>query len=85
MRYTVDIKKTAQKQILGLPKIYYNKVKQAILDLEEDPRPIGYIKLSGSNNLYRIRVGIYRIIYSIEDRQLIVFVLDVEHRKDAYR
>ena len=85
MRYTVDIKKTAQKQILGLPKIYYNKVKQAILDLEEDPRPIGYIKLSGSNNLYRIRVGIYRIIYSIEDRQLMIYVLDVEHRKDAYK
>ena len=85
MNYALIIKKTAQKQILRLPKIYYRQVKNAILALEDNPRPTGYIKLAGSNNLYRIRVGIYRIIYSIEDGQLVVYILDVEHRKDAYK
>jgi len=85
VKYTVIIRKTAQKQILGLPKIYYDKVKKAILSLESNPRPVGYIKLTGATNIYRIRVGIYRIIYSIEDSQLVIYIFDVEHRKDVYR
>ena len=85
MKYTLIIKKTAQKQILGLPKPYYDKVKRAILALESDPRPNGCKKLTGSDDIYRIRIGIYRVIYSIEDGQLIIFVFDVEHRKDAYK
>jgi len=85
MPYTVIIKKTAQKQILKLPKIYYDKVKTAILELEENPRPHGCIKLTDSENIYRIRVGIYRIVYSIEDEKLIVYIFDVDHRKDVYR
>lgn len=85
MAYTVIIKKTAQKQILALPKNYYEKVRKVILSLETNPRPVGYIKLTGSDNIYRIRVGIYRIVYSIEDAQLVVYIFDVDHRKDVYR
>lgn len=85
MKYTVIIKKTAQKQILSFPKIYYEKVRKAVLALETNPRPVGYIKLTGADNIYRIRVGIYRIIYSIEDAQLTIYIFDVEHRKDVYR
>jgi mRNA interferase RelE/StbE len=83
--YTVIIKNTAQKQILKLPKIYFDKVKKAILSLENAPRPHGCIKLTGSENIYRIRVGSYRIVYSIEDSNLIVFIFDVDDRKDVYR
>ena len=85
MSYTVIIKKTAQKQILKLPKPYFEKVKKAILSLETTPRPSGCIKLTGSDNIYRIRVGSYRIIYSIEDKLLIIEVFDVDYRKDVYR
>jgi len=85
MAYTVIIKKTAQKQILALPKNYYEKVRKVILSLETNPRPVGYIKLTGSDNIFRIRVGIYRIVYSIEDAQLVVYIFDVDHRKDVYR
>lgn len=81
--YTVIIKRTAQKQILSLPKIYYDKVKKAIFALETNPRPVGCVKLTGSDDVYRIRVGIYRIVYSIEDGQLTIIVFDVEHRKDV--
>jgi len=85
VKYTLIIKKTAQKQILALPKVYYDKVKKTILALETNPRPAGYIKLTGSDNIYRIGIGIYRVIYSIEDKDLIVYIFDVEHRKDAYK
>ena len=85
MRYTVIIKKTAQKQILKLPKGYFEKVKKAILALEITPRPHGSIKLKGAENVYRVRVGSYRIVYSIEDATLVVFIFDVDDRKDVYR
>jgi len=83
--YTVIIKKTAQKQILKLPKAYFEKVKKVILSLETTPRPNGCIKLTGSDNIYRVRVGSYRIVYSIEDATLVVFIFDVDDRKDVYR
>ena len=85
MSYTVIIKKTAQKQILKLPKPYFEKVKKAILSLETFPRPHGCIKLTGTDNIYRIRVGPYRIVYSIEDKLLIVEIFDIDDRKDVYK
>jgi mRNA interferase RelE/StbE len=83
--YTVIIKKTAQKQILRLPKIYFEKVKRAIFSLESIPRPVGCIKLTGTDNIYRTRVGPYRIVYSVEDHILSVYVVDVDDRKDVYK
>ena len=49
------------------------------------PRPIGSVKLEGEENLWRIRVGDYRIVYTIEDKKLIVLVVRIAHRKDVYR
>lgn len=83
--YTVFIKQSAQKQISKLPFLYQNKVKKVILDLEKQPRPHGYIKLTGADNIYRIRVGVYRIVYEIADKLLMIYIFDVEHRKDVYR
>jgi mRNA interferase RelE/StbE len=85
VNYTVVIKKTAQKQILRLPKVYFDKVKRAILALETNPRPNGGVKLTGTENSYRVRVGPYRIVYTIEDKQLIVYIFDVDDRKNVYR
>ncbi len=83
--YEVIIKETAQKQIKKLPLPYLTKVKAAILKLQDTPRPVGCKKLVGSSNVYRIRVGIYRIVYEIIDKKLIVYIFDIEHRKDVYR
>jgi len=55
------------------------------LDLAENPRPYSNEKLTGTKNIYRIRVGVYRIVYEIIDRELIVYVFDVHHRKQVYR
>jgi len=61
------------------------RIRDAVRSLAEDPRPIGYKKMSGYDNLYRIRVGDWRIIYAIEDDRLIVLVLEVAPRSGIYR
>ena len=53
--------------------------------LADDPRPQGCIKLTGSKNIYRIREGVYRIVYEVTDNILTVYVFDVDHRKQVYR
>ncbi len=83
--YTVILKETVQKQLKRLPAAYFKKVKAAILALEANPRPHGAIKLKGGSNEYRIRVGVYRILYSIQDDILTVYIFDVDHRKQVYR
>ncbi len=85
MIYTVIIKRSAQKQIEKIPKTYIDKVKAAILILADNPRPPGCIKLTGSKNIYRIREGVYRIVYEVIDKVFIVDVFDVDHRKQVYR
>lgn len=84
MTYKISIRRKAQKQLEKVPPKDYKKVKQAILDLTQDPRPPGSKKLKGREG-WRIRQGDYRIIYEIYNDQLIIIVLDVGHRKDIYR
>jgi len=81
--YQVRIERKAQKQLNKISNPYYSKIKQAILDLGNNPRPTGSKKLKGRNG-YRIRVADYRVIYEIIDTQLIVEVIDLGHRKDIY-
>ena len=83
--YQVIIKESGQKQIKKLSSVYLSKIKTTILDLQHNPRPVNSKKLVGSKGVYRIRVGVYRIVYEIIDKELIVYVVDVEHRKDIYK
>ncbi|MHB1558699.1 MAG: type II toxin-antitoxin system RelE family toxin [Isosphaeraceae bacterium] len=57
----------------------------AIRQLADDPHPPGSRKLKGTNDLYRIRAGDYRILYTVEGRRLVVLVVNVGHRRDVYR
>ncbi len=84
--YTISIKPSALKELSKLPKATVKKAEKAISALAENPRPDGVKKLKGSEeDLYRIRVGDYRIIYSIEEEIKIVDILKIGHRKDIYR
>ena len=83
--YKVTIKKSAAKAIAKLPKIVTNRLIPAIKKLSEEPRPQSAKKLQGEESLWRIRVGDYRVVYSVEDTIMIVDVLQVAHRKDIYR
>ena len=85
MRYTVLFKPSARKALLKLPKTMQMRVVEATDALADQPRPHGVTKLQGDENLWRIRVGAYRIVYEIHDDRLIVLILRVGDRKDIYR
>ena len=83
MDYEVRISNKAEKQLAKLPTQFYQKIIKDILSLAKNPRPVGVKKLKGGQG-YRIRVGDYRIIYSIEDKILLVSVVAVGDRKEVY-
>jgi mRNA interferase RelE/StbE len=83
MKYQILIRRSAQKSLSALPSKDYIRVKQAIYDLSDDPRPMGHKKLTNRPG-YRIRVGNYRIIYEIYDNKLEVIILLIGHRRDIY-
>ena len=83
--YKITIKKTAVKELDALPKKTVVVITKAILQLAITPRPSGCKKLKGSYlEIWRIRIGNYRIIYSIDDEIKIIDVQKVGHRKDIY-
>lgn len=83
--YEILISKTAERVLKRLPASALSKVVPAIRALALNPRPLGCRKMAGREDIYRIRVGTYRIIYEILDEKLIIHVLKVGHRKDVYR
>ena len=85
MQYTVIIKPTAVKRLDKLPRPVRRRVLDALDELRANPRPAGCVKLAGDENLWRIRVGDYRVVYEIHDDSLIVLVLRIAHRRDVYR
>lgn len=82
--YEVEFSKNSKKELAKIPKVYYDNIRNHILDLANDPRPHGCKKLKGTDNEYRIRVGVYRVIYTIEDKILKVEVIRVATRGEAY-
>ena len=84
-RWQIIIHRKAEKTLKRLQGEMLECTREAIRSLAEDPRPIGYKKMAGYDNLYRIRVGDWRIIYAIEDDKLIVLVLEVAPRGGIYR
>jgi mRNA interferase RelE/StbE len=82
--YKIFFKESVEKDLRSLPKKDLKKILTRIEALAKEPRPQGYEKLSGQEK-YRIRQGTYRIIYSIQDQELTVWVVKVGHRKDVYR
>ena len=84
--YQIEVKASARKQIQALPKQMQDRVGKAIDELALDPRPRGCKKVSGAgSDRYRIRVGRFRVIYRVFDDRLVVLIVKVAHRKEAYR
>ena len=81
--YQVVIEKQAVKQLSKITPPYYGNIVSAIQELAINPKPISSIKLKGRDG-FRIRVADYRIIYTINDEILTVFVIIIKHRKDVY-
>jgi mRNA interferase RelE/StbE len=84
--YKITFKNSAQKELEALPKQAIKKIVVAIDGLAEDPRPAGVKKLKNSKeDLYRIRAGDYRVLYSITDVIRIVTIIRIGHRREIYR
>ena len=83
-KYKITFKKSVAKDLKSLPKSDIKRILSKIVSLSENPRRKGAIKLSGEN-LYRIRQGLYRIIYEISENELVVQVIKVGHRSDVYK
>lgn len=84
MNYDLSILRRAQKELSRLPPGTYERVRDAIRALGREPRPPGCRKLMGREG-WRTRVGDYRVVYDVDDRDKTITVLHVGHRRDVYR
>lgn len=84
-KYDIRYARSAEKELEQLPAIMVQRIHKAILHLADNPRPLGSIKLKGFKDKHRIRVGDYRVLYEIHDAIVTVLVVQITHRKDAYR
>jgi mRNA interferase RelE/StbE len=87
MKYDFDFRPAARRQLRALPQAAAMAILSALTPLGEDPRRLdaGIKKLSGPDDLYRLRVGVYRIVYQVRDSELTILVVHLGHRRDVYR
>jgi mRNA interferase RelE/StbE len=83
--YEIELTRRGEKEILKLDTAIFEQVRAAIDGLGENPRPLGVRKLRGRESEWRIRVGRFRVIYTIEDSTRRILIHRVTDRKDAYR
>ena len=85
MVYSIELTSSAMRTMKKLTDDVRQRIADTIGALAGDPRPPGVRKLSGSDDVYRIRTGDYRILYQIVDTELRILVVEVGHRRDVYR
>jgi mRNA interferase RelE/StbE len=85
MSYQIEITPAAQRNIKKLPKNIQQQIIEKLEELVLEPRPMGVVKLAAKEDLYRLRMGNYRIIYRIQDPVLSILITKIGHRRDIYR
>ena len=83
--YRIEWRSSARRELRKLSPAIVARVIEAVSALADDPRPGGCRKLRGSEHTYRIRTGTYRIVYEVLDARLVIEIVRVRHRRDAYR
>jgi len=83
--HRIEWRPAAVKVVESLPRDVARRIYRRVEDLADDPRPNGSEKLAGGEDEYRVRVGAYRVIYSVHDAVLLVLVLRIGHRREVYR
>lgn len=83
--FQVIVTKSAQKELERLPAAATSRIREAIDGLSQNPKPPGVKKLKGEVNTYRIRLGDYRVVYEVHNKEVLVLVIRIRHRKDAYQ
>jgi mRNA interferase RelE/StbE len=85
VKYKVQLKRSVIKTLKSIPQKEIKKIGKKIDSLEQNPVPKDSKKIKGEKDLYRVRVGNYRILYFFQNSDLIVLVIRVDHRKDIYK
>lgn len=83
--YRIEFVPAAFRQFKAFPDKAQKRLALKIDGLSSDPRPAGCAKLKGSRNIYRVRLGVYRILYQIRGEDLLILVVGIAHRSKAYR
>lgn len=84
-QYKIAISATAERQLRKISREDAIRILRSISLLAVDPRPAGCRKMSGYEDIYRIRIGNYRVIYEIDGKRIVIVILKIGHRKDIYR
>lgn len=83
--YSVEFVPSAKRQLAKMPRSMQRRITRTTDGLGQDPRPRGAKLLSADREIWRIRVGDYRMLYTIEDDRLVVLVIRIGHRREVYR
>jgi len=83
-KYSIEIKRSAQKEPDALDDAVFRRIDRKILALAEDPRPPGCRKLRGYKDIWRVRVGDWRVVYIVDDAAKVVSVTRIGHRREVY-
>ncbi|BBC24077.1 type II toxin-antitoxin system RelE family toxin [Pseudanabaena sp. ABRG5-3] len=84
MSYQVNLPKTVQKQLNTLPQELKQRILKALVQLQEEPRPVNSLQMKGGQG-FRLRIGDYRVLYDIDDSSKIVNLRRIGHRREIYR
>ena len=83
-KYSVELKVSARKELERLPAKLIERIFPKLEGLASEPRPAGCKKLKGGQREWRIRVGDYRVVYTIDDEKMLVSVMRIRHRSEVY-
>jgi mRNA interferase RelE/StbE len=84
-RYTLEFTPKALRALRKLDRLVIARIKEATEALRDEPRPVGAKMLTGMHSVLRIRVGDYRVLYTVDDDKLVVLVVDAGHRRQIYQ
>ena len=83
--YSIIWKNSAKKELRKIPKKELLSILDEVEKLSSNPFPLTHKKIQGTNNTYRLKIGNYRVVYYLENEELIIEIIRVRHRKDVYR
>jgi mRNA interferase RelE/StbE len=84
-QYRIEVSATAERQLKKIRREDKVRILRAVSALASEPRPDGCKKMSGYDDIYRIRIGNYRVIYEIDGKRIIIVILKIGHRREVYR